>query len=82
VSKSYGRVSIGLGVLLLFAGALDARDHFAIWATSLIVFGLTLIVFGTSFFISGERKKFRRRVSLGFLGAALIFLAVALVVQS
>jgi peptidoglycan biosynthesis protein MviN/MurJ (putative lipid II flippase) len=78
VSKSYGSVSIGLGFVFLFVGALDARDHFGIWATSSILFGLFLIVFGTSFFVSDKRQKVRRRVSFGFLGGALVFLAIAL----
>jgi len=78
VSKTYGEVSIALGFLLLFAGVLDVRQHFAIWAASSILLGLFLIVFGASFFASGERQRFRRRVSFGFLGAALVLLAVAL----
>jgi peptidoglycan biosynthesis protein MviN/MurJ (putative lipid II flippase) len=78
VSKTYGKVSIVLGLLLLFAGALDVRQHFPIWAASSILFGLFLIIFGASFFASGERQKFRRRVSFGFLAGALVLLAIAL----
>jgi hypothetical protein len=44
--------------------------------------GLFLIVFGASFGVGGERRKAARRVSFGFLGAALIFLAIALAIQS
>jgi len=78
VSKTYGKVSIAIGFLLLFAGALDVRQHFPIWAASSILFGLFLIVFGASFFVSGESQRFRRRVSFGILGAALVVLAIAL----
>ena len=78
MSKTYGKVSIAVGFLLLFAGALDVRQHFPIWAASSILFGLFLIVFGASFFVSGESQRFRRRVSFGILGAALVVLAIAL----
>jgi uncharacterized membrane protein SirB2 len=71
-------VSIGLGFLFLFAGALDIRGHAGIWAASSIMLGLFLIVFGTSFFVGDKRQKARRRVSFGFLGAALILLCIAL----
>ena len=78
MSKTYGKVSIAVGFLLLFAGALDVRQHFGIWAASSILLGLSLIVFGASLFVSGELQKVRRRVSFGFLGAALVLLAIAL----
>jgi peptidoglycan biosynthesis protein MviN/MurJ (putative lipid II flippase) len=78
VSKTYGGVSIGLGFVFLFAGALDVRQHFAIWAASSILFGVFLILFGASFFAGDKRKKTTRRVSFGFLGAALVILAIAL----
>lgn len=71
-------VSIALGFILLLAGALDARGHFAIWAASSILFGLFFIILGTSFFVGVERQKHRRRVSFGFLAAALVLLAIAL----
>jgi len=69
---------MGLGFVFLFAGALDARGGFGVWAASSIMLGLFLIVFGTSFFVGDNRQKARRRVSLGFLGAALVFLGIAL----
>jgi hypothetical protein len=78
VSKTYGSVSIGLGLLFLFAGALDVRGHFGIWAASSILLGLFLILFGASFVGGGPRQKTTRRVSFGFLGAALVLLAIAL----
>jgi hypothetical protein len=78
VSKTYGAVSIGLGVVFLFVGALDARGGFGFWAASSIMLGLFLIVFGTSFFVSDERRKDRRRLSFWFLGAAAVLLAIAL----
>jgi FtsH-binding integral membrane protein len=78
VSKTYGIVSIGLGLVFLFAGALDVRGGFGAWAASSIMLGLFLMVFGTSFFLSDERKKVRRRVSFGFLIGALVFLGIAL----
>jgi uncharacterized membrane protein SirB2 len=78
VSKTYGMVSIGVGLVFLFAGALDVRGDFGVWATSSIMLGLFLIVFGTSFFVSGEHQKVRRRVSFGFLGASLVLLCIAL----
>jgi dipeptide/tripeptide permease len=77
VYKTYGRVSIGVGVVFLFAGALDVRGHFGVWAASSIMFGLFLIVFGTSFLIDTNRQKARRRLSLWFLVASLVLLAIA-----
>jgi len=71
-------VSIGLGVVFVFVGALDARGGFGVWAGSSIMFGLFLIVFGTSFLVSDERRKSRRRLSFWFLGAAAVLLAIAL----
>ena len=78
VSKTYGRVGIGLGLVFLFAGALDVWGGFGVWAASSIMPGLFLIVFGTSFFVGDRRQEVRRRVSFGFLGAALVFLGIAL----
>ena len=71
-------VSIGLGFVFLFAGALDVRQHFGIWAACSILLGLFLIIFGASFVGGGPRQKTTRRVSFGFLGAALVLLAIAL----
>ena len=78
MSRTYGGVSIGLGVVFLFVGALDARGGFGVWAASSIMFGVFLIVFGTSVFVSDERRKSRRRLSFWFLGAAAVLLAIAL----
>jgi uncharacterized membrane protein SirB2 len=78
VSRTYGFVSIGLGLVVLFAGALDIRGGFGVWAASSIMFGLFLIVFGASFLVRDPRKKSTRRVSFGFLAAAIVFLAIAL----
>jgi purine-cytosine permease-like protein len=78
VSKTWGKVSIAVGFLLLFAGALDVRQHYGIWAASSILLGLFLILFGASFVGGGSRQKTTRRVSFGFLGAALVLLAIAL----
>jgi purine-cytosine permease-like protein len=78
VSRTWGKVSIAIGFLLLFAGALDVRQHFAIWAAASVLLGLFLILFGASYFVADKRKKTTRRVSFGFLGAALVFLAIAL----
>jgi hypothetical protein len=78
VSKTWGRVSIAVGFLFLFAGALDVRQHFGIWAASSILLGLFLILFGASFVGGGPRQKTTRRVSFGFLGAALVLLGIAL----
>ena len=50
VSKTYGMVSIALGVVFLFVGAPDVRGDFGVWAASSIVLGLFLVVFSTSFF--------------------------------
>jgi purine-cytosine permease-like protein len=78
-SKTLGQASIAIGFLLLFAGALDARQNFGIWAAFSILLGLFLILFGTSFVSRDPRQKTTRRVSFGFLGAALILLVIALV---
>jgi len=71
-------VSIGVGFVFLFVGALDVRGGFGVWAASSIMLGLFLIVFGTSFFVSDERQKARRRLSFWFLGAAVVLLGIAL----
>jgi hypothetical protein len=76
--KTWGKVSIAVGFLLLFAGALDIRQGFGVWATFSILLGLFLIVFGGSFVSSNPGQKTTRRVSFGLLGAALIFLVIAL----
>ena len=78
VSKTYGRVSIGLGLVFLFVGALDARAHFGIWAAFSILLGVFLILLGASFFVGAKRQKVTRRVSFGVLGAALVLLVIAL----
>jgi hypothetical protein len=78
VAKTWSRAGIAIGFLLLFAGALDVRGHFGFWATFSIMLGLFLIVFGASFFAGDKRRKGTRRVSFGFLGAALVFLGIAL----
>jgi len=78
-SKTWGKASIAVGFLLLFAGALDVRQNFGIWAAFSILLGLFLILFGASFVSRDTREKTTRRVSFGFLGAALIFLVIALV---
>jgi len=71
-------VSIGVGFVFLFVGALDVRGGFGVWAASSIMLGLFLIVFGTSFFVSDERQKARRRLSFWFLGVAVVLLGIAL----
>ena len=78
MSKTWGKVSIAVGFLLLFAGALDVRQHFGIWAAFSILLGLFLVLFGASFVGGGPRQKTTRRVSFGFLGAAVIVLGIAL----
>jgi hypothetical protein len=78
VSKTWGKVNIAVGFLLLFAGALDVRQHYGIWAASSILFGVFLILLGASFVGGGPRQKTTRRVSFGFLGAALVVLGIAL----
>jgi hypothetical protein len=72
-------VSIAVGLLLLFAGALDVRQNFGIWAAFSIMLGLFLVLFGTSFVSASPRQKTTRRVSFGFLGAAVVLLVIALV---
>lgn len=78
MSKTYGKVSIGLGFVLLFLGALDVRGGFGVWAAFSIMLGLFLIVFGASFLVGAQQQRVTRHVSFGFLGAALVFLGVAL----
>jgi len=78
-NKTWGMVSIAVGFLLLFAGALDVRQNFGIWAAFSILLGLFLILFGASFVSRDTREKTTRRVSFGFLGAALVLLVIALV---
>jgi len=79
VSRTYGFVSIALGFVVLFAGALDVRGGFGLWASASIMLGLFLIVFGASFLVAEQRKRSTRRVSFYFLGAAAVLLAIALV---
>jgi len=71
-------VSIAVGFLLLFAGALDVRQGFGIWAAFSIMLGLFLVLFGAGFVSLGPRQKTTRRVSFGFLGVAVILLVIAL----
>ena len=78
MSRTWGKVSIAVGFLLLFAGALDVRQHFGIWATFSIMLGLFLVLFGASFVSGRSRQKPTRRVSFAFLGAAVILLGIAL----
>jgi uncharacterized membrane protein SirB2 len=78
MSRSWGKVCIAVGFLLLFAGALDVRQNRGIWAAFSILLGLFLILFGASFVSRDPRQKTTRRVSFAFLGAALIFLGIAL----
>jgi len=82
LSKTYSTISIAVGFLFLFAGALDIRHHYGLWATFSILFGLFLIILGGSFGVAAERRKSARRLSYGFAGAALVFLIIALVFQS
>jgi hypothetical protein len=82
LTKTYSTVSIAVGFLFFFAAALDIRDHYALWATFSILFGIFLIILGGSFGLAAERQKSARRLSFGFLGAALVFLIIALVFQS
>jgi hypothetical protein len=53
-----------------------------LWATASILFGIFLIILGGSFGVAAERQKSTRRLSFGFLGAALVFFVIALVFQS
>ena len=78
MSRTWGKVSIAVGFLLLFVGALDVRQHFGIWAAFSIMLGLFLVLFGASFVGGSPRQKTTRRVSFGFLGATLILLGIAL----
>jgi peptidoglycan biosynthesis protein MviN/MurJ (putative lipid II flippase) len=82
VSKSFAKVGIALGVIFIFVGALDVRQHFGAWGAASVLFGLFLIAFGSSLFVRPERKKITRRVSFGFLGAGLVLLAIALATTS
>ena len=77
-SKTWGKASIAVGLLLLFVGALDVRQNFGIWAAFSILLGLFLILFGASFVSRDPRQKTTRRVSFGFLGAAIVLLIIAL----
>jgi uncharacterized membrane protein YozB (DUF420 family) len=81
-ARRYATVSIALGLLFFFAGVIDIRQHYGFWATASILFGVFLIIFGAAFGVKGERQKSTRRLSYGFLGGALVFLAIALAVQS
>ena len=78
MSKTWGKVSIAIGLLLLFAGALDIRQGLGIWAAFSIMLGLFLVLFGASYASAGPRQKSTRRVSFAFLGAAVILLGIAL----
>jgi hypothetical protein len=82
VARTWGKVSIAVGFLVLFAGALDVRQHFGIWAAFSVMLGLFLILFGASFVGGDPRQKTTRRVSLAFLGAALGLLVIALTTMS
>jgi hypothetical protein len=77
--KTWGKVGIAIGFLFLFAGVLDLRQHFGIWAAFSILLGLFLILFGASYVGGGPRQKDTRSVSFAFLGASVVLLVIALV---
>jgi hypothetical protein len=72
VYKLYSKVSIGVGVGFFLAGALFVLAHSRIWATYSILLGVYLILNGQSFILGGIGQKVTRRLSFGFLGAALV----------
>ena len=74
------KVSIGVGVIGILAGAVFLWTHSGIWAwaTYLILFGIYLILSGISFTIGGIGQKVTRRLSFGFAGVALVFLGIGL----
>jgi len=78
MSRTWAKVGIAIGFLLLFTGALDVRQHFGIWAAFSILLGLFLVLFSASFVSRTTRQKTTRRVSFGFLGVAVILLVIAL----
>ena len=82
MSKTWGKVGIAVGFLLLFAGALDVRQHYGIWAAFSVLLGLFLILFGASFVVGAPRQRTTRRVGFGFLAAALVVLVIALATAS
>ena len=67
------KVSVGVGVIGILAGAVFLWIHSGIWAwaTYLILFGIYLI-------LSGIGQKITRRLSFGFAGVALVFLGIGL----
>ena len=67
------KVSVGVGVIGILAGAVFLWINSGIWAwaTYLILFGIYLI-------LSGIGQKITRRLSFGFAGVALVFLGIGL----
>jgi hypothetical protein len=74
------KVCIGVGVVAIIAGAVFLSLDSRMWASAayLVLFGIYSILLGMSFTLGGTGHKVTRRLSFGFLGAALAFLGIAL----
>jgi hypothetical protein len=72
------KVSIGVGVFGISAGAVFLWLDWGMWASAayLVLFGIYSILFGMSFTLGGKRQKVIRRLSFGFAGAAFVFLGI------
>jgi purine-cytosine permease-like protein len=68
------KLSIGLGVFGILAGAVFLCLDLGMWASAvyLVLFGIYWILFGMSSTLSGKGQKVTRRLSFGFAGAAFV----------
>jgi hypothetical protein len=79
MTKIANKVFIAAGIFLFLFAAEELWLHHGIWATCWILLGVGLILTGISLNPRSARQKVTRRLSLGFLGAAFVFLVIAAV---
>ena len=74
------KVSIVVGVISILVGAVFLGLDSGNWAMCiyLILLGIYCTLLGISFILGGTGQKITRRLSFGFLGAALVFLGFGL----
>jgi hypothetical protein len=75
MTKTTSKVFVGVGVVSILAGAVFLGLDSGIWP-----WAAYLILSGTSFILVSIGRKVTRRLSFGFLGAALVFLGIGLAV--
>jgi hypothetical protein len=80
MNKVGGRLLIAAGAACLVLGAVGLSRYSAIDGAFWILIGIAAVLTGVSYSRSGVRRRITRRVSIGFLGAAVVCF-VMLIVQ-